>query len=183
MSLRVLVILLLVLGACGSRPEQRPGSGSVPAPRAQAGTEADTLGDVVKRTFPRAVTVASVAEPFPHKLVRDNRGRVIGYVVFSDSAGTTAKGYAGMVPVQVLLDSLARPVRIYILDNSETPAYLEISYRAGLLDRLLHYDPAKPDSIDAVTLATSSSRAIAEAVTRLADRLLIEVVDGPPSSR
>ncbi len=189
---RLAAVLWFVVCACGSRPEPKPDPGSVPVVRpetmastpaavsqpesAAARPGADSLPDAVKRTFPPAVTVTSVAGPFPHRVIRDNCDRVIGYEVFSDSTGTTARGYAGMVPVQVFLDAQARPVRIYILDNSETQAYVDIACKDGLLERLLAYDPAKPESVDAVTLATSSSHAIIQGVTGLADRLAKEVV-------
>jgi uncharacterized protein with FMN-binding domain len=84
-----------------------------------------------------------------------------------------------MVPVQVFLDARAKPLRIYVLDNSETPAYLDIAIGGGLLERLLAYDPARPDSIDAVTLATSSSKAIIGGVTGLAARVSAEIVARP----
>jgi hypothetical protein len=73
--------------------------------------------------------------------------------------------------VLVHFDRQARPLRIYLLDNAETPGYIDIMLRGGLLDRLLRYDPARPDSVDAVTLATSSSHAVIAAVTGAADRL------------
>jgi uncharacterized protein with FMN-binding domain len=86
-----------------------------------------------------------------------------------------------MVPVQVFLDARGRPVRIYVLDNCETPAYLDLVLRYGLLDSLLGYDPAKPESVDAVTLATTSSHAIISGVAGLAARVAAEVVAKPGS--
>jgi hypothetical protein len=139
----------------------------------------DTLSDVARKTFPAAGSARSTTKPFPHRVISDSCGRVLGYEVFSDSAGVTARGYAGMVPVQVFLDEQARPVRIYVLENSETPAYLEIALGGGLLERLLAYDPAKPAEVDAVTLATSSSKAIIAGVTGLAARVSAEIVTRP----
>lgn len=106
----------------------------------------------------------------------DNSERVLGYEVFSDSAGVTAQGYAGKVPVQVFFDARGKPLRIYVLDNTESPAYLDLVYRAGLLEKLLAFDPAKPESVDAVTLATCSSRAIIAGVTGLARLVSAELV-------
>jgi hypothetical protein len=128
------------------------------------------------KAFPDASVLQSLREPFPHQLVRNRAGKVLGYVVDSDSANTTATGYAGPVPVRVYLDPAARPGRIYVLDNRETPAYLEIIVSDGLLERLLKYEPARPESIDAVTLATSSSRAVIAGVTATARRVLAEIV-------
>jgi uncharacterized protein with FMN-binding domain len=79
----------------------------------------------------------------------------------------------------VFFDSRGRPVRIYILDNCETPAYLDLVLHSGLLDTLLVCDPAEPESVDAVTLATSSSRAIISGVTGLTVRVEDEVVARP----
>jgi len=104
---------------------------------------------------------------------------VLGYEAFSDSAGVTAKGYGGAVPVQVFFDSHGRPLRIYVLDNGETPGYLDIVYRGGLLEKLLAFDPAKPDSVDAVTLATTSSHAIIAGVTGLARLVWTELAAKP----
>jgi len=137
--------------------------------------KAESLPDVFKKTFPGAASVRSESDPFPHRVVRDSDERVLGYEAFSDSAGVTAKGYGGAVPVQVLFDAKGRTLRILVLDNCETPAYLDIVVGAGLLEKLLAFDPAKPNSVDAVTLATSSSRAIIAGVTGLAARVSAEL--------
>jgi len=140
---------------------------------------AEMLPDLIKRAFPIARSAQSVPTPFPHRVIRDSVEQILGYEVFSDSAGVTAPGYAGMVPLQVFFDARGKPVRIFVLDNCETPAYMDIVLGAGLLDRLLVFDPAKPDSVDAVTLATSSSRAIIAGVTGLAARVSAELAARP----
>jgi uncharacterized protein with FMN-binding domain len=193
------VAACLALGACGGKPSPKPDQGGAPSPRPEtiapavqvpdtasvvesararipAPPKPETLPDAVRRTFPTAGSARSVSKPFPHRVVRDTSGRVLGYEVFSDSAGVTGRGYMGMVPVQVFLDAQAKPVRIYVLDNSETPGYLDIVFSGELLERLLRYDPARPDSVDAVTLATSSSKAIIAGVTGLAARVSAEIV-------
>ena len=124
-----------------------------------------------------------LSRPFPHWVIRDSAARVLGYEAFSDSAGVTAQGYAGPVPVQVFFDAGGKPLRIYVLDNGETPAYLDIVYRAGLLEKLLACDPAQPESVDAVTLATTSSHAIIAGVTALARRVSVELAAKPSGSR
>ncbi len=203
LSRSVAVALCFVLGACGGKPtpKQEQGRTQSPAPETiasavqtpatpPAGDSAraktpvvrppsvqkpDTLPDAVRKTFPTAGSTRSASKPFPHRVISDSSGRVLGYEVFSDSAGVTGRGYMGMVPVQVFLDAQAKPLRIYVLDNSETPAYLDIALGGGLLERLLTFDPARPDSVDAVTLATCSSRAIIIGVTGLAARVSAEI--------
>jgi hypothetical protein len=195
--------MCFVLGACGGKPAPKPepGRAQTPAPETIASAvqtpatpavesvhtktpvaeprpvpKPDTLPDVVVKTFPTAGSARSESKPFPHLVISDSSGRVLGYEAFSDSAGVTGRGFAGMVPVQVFMDAQARPVRIYVLDNSETPGYLDIALGGGLLGRLLAYDPARPDTVDAVTLATCSSKAIIAGVTGLAARMSAEVV-------
>jgi hypothetical protein len=129
----------------------------------------------VLRTYPSAARIDSVVQPFAHVVVRSNTGSILGYIADTDAAGTTARGFGGPVPLRIYFDFQARPKRIYILDNVETPAYVEIVTNGGLLDRLLLYDPAQPDSIAAVTLATCSSRAIIQGVTATAGRVAGEL--------
>jgi hypothetical protein len=150
-----------------TRPQVRD-TGDAPAP-------AIALPSDVLKVYPEARRLDSTRTPFPHVVVLSASGSALGYVVDSDSAGTTARGYAGPVPLRLFLDQRGRPRRIYVLDNSETPAYLELATGSGLLDRLLSYDPARPDSIDAVTLATMSSRAIIAGVTATCRRTAAEV--------
>ncbi len=203
----VLSTALLVFAACGSRPSSSqvaemprapetattasavlpatsmPGAESTvcsaPAAEEQIAPKSATLPGIVRKAFPTAGSAHPEPSPFPHRVIRDGANHVLGYEVFSDSAGVTAMGYAGLVPVQVFFDSRGKPVRIYILDNNETPAYMDIVAGAGLLERLLAFDPACPDSLDAVTFATSSSRAIIAGVTGLAAKVSAELVVKP----
>jgi uncharacterized protein with FMN-binding domain len=200
----VLAAALLAFGACGSKPSSRQATERPLAPETETTASAappvtpvskaestntkapavepptvpkvETLPSVIRKTFPTAGSARLESSPFPHRVIQDRAEQVLGYEVYSDSAGVTARGYAGMVPVQVFLDAHGKPVRIYVLDNCETPAYLDLVYGAGLLDKLLAFDPARPDSIDAVTLATSSSRAIIAGVAGLAARVSAEIV-------
>jgi hypothetical protein len=192
--------LICLIAGCGSRspspkpaddsaatrdtivaPPVLPETGADPAPSSvsPAPPAGDTVRSIVARAFPGAASARRSADPFPHQVITDGDGGVLGYEAFSDSAGTTSRGYAGMVPLQVFFDKRGRPVRIYLLDNSETPAYMDLIYRAGLLDTLLRYNPAKPDTVDAVTLATTSSHAIIAGVTGLAARVAAEIAAKP----
>jgi hypothetical protein len=150
-----------------------PDTHTKPKPRTVPKT---AVPDAVKRAFPAAYGQRRATEPFPHLVVYGEDGRTLGYEVFSDSAGTTVQGYLGLVPVLIYTDAACRPVRIFVLDCSETPGYLELAYRGGLLDKLLKYDPAKPVEVDAVSFATKSSDAIIKAVTGICGLLVKSVV-------
>ena len=134
----------------------------------------DLPADVL-HTYPSAARADSAVQPFARVVVRTAGGSILGYIVDTDAAGTTARGFGGPVPLRIYFDAGGRPERIYILDNTETPAYLEIVTNGGLLDRLLLYDPAQPESIAAVTLATTSSHAIIQGVTAAAGRVAAEL--------
>jgi hypothetical protein len=197
------VLTCLALLGCGSKsPPQTPAAGrdstasaaeqEAPVPVAKTDVETartavptstpvvvpagESVPAIISRTFPTAGSVRRLPQPFPHRIIMDSVGSVLGYEAFSDSAGVTARGYGGMVPVQVFFDSRGRPLRIYIQDNYETPVYMDLVLRYGLLDTLLACDPAEPESVDAVTLATTSSRALIYGVTGLAARVSAEVV-------
>jgi hypothetical protein len=197
-SIILFVLFCLGLAGCGSGAPPRPvardstpspaptvppavsevesAGGRVAAAESPVPRAGDTVPATVAKTFPAAASIERSARPFPHRVIRDRDDVILGYEAFTDSAGTTARGYAGMVPLQVYFNARGRPVRIYVLDNCETPAYLDLVYRAGLLDTLLAYDPANPDSVDAVTLATSSSHALIGSLTGLAARVAAEIV-------
>lgn len=198
-TLRLLLAATLAAAGCGPARPAAPASPMQPVPDSSPAdspaTAAETLpaarpepdtqrpagriqaqlpGDIA-RAFPGAVHLDTSPTPFPHIAVLGSSRNPIGYVVDSDAAGTTATGYGGPVPVRVLLDPGGRPRRIYILDNSETPAYIDIVTSSGLLERLLAWNPARPDSVDAVTLATRSSRALITAVTATCNRVAAEL--------
>jgi len=197
------VLVCFVLLGCGSKsPPQTPAAGrdstasaadqETPVPVAKIDVETartavptsipqvlpagESVPAIISGTFATADSVRRVARPFPHRVILDSGGSVLGYEAFSDSAGVTARGYGGMVPVQVFFDSRGRPLRIFIQDNYETPVYMDLVLCYGLLDTLLTCDPAEPESVDAVTLATTSSRALIYGVTGLATRVSAEVV-------
>ncbi len=136
---------------------------------------ADTVPERIARRFPSATSLQLRTTPFEHGVVLQGR-RVTGYEVDSDRAGTTAEGYGGPVPLRVWLDADARVVEVSVLANDETPGYLKLVIDGGLLERVRGLDAAELESIDAVTMATLSSRAIAEGCRRTAERVAREVV-------
>ncbi|OYD17143.1 hypothetical protein CH330_00730 [candidate division WOR-3 bacterium JGI_Cruoil_03_51_56] len=130
----------------------------------------------VEELFPKVLSIQKSQKPFPHQIIYGPDKTVLGYEVESDSAGTTKEGFSGPVPVRVFLDTAAIPVGIDILENEETPSYLELVRKSDLLFRLLKYQPGQPDTVDAVTLATSSSSAIIKGVTGIIERVSKEIL-------
>ncbi len=115
--------------------------------------------------FYRNTETLTLRQPFPHQILKDQSQQLVGYVIETDEASTTAQGFGGPVPLRLYLDSCFRLRHIEILKNHETPAYLELIIKSGLLDRLVAFDHIRPDSVDAVSLATLTSQAIIQGVT------------------
>ncbi len=130
----------------------------------------------VEQLFPDAQQFREWSEPFPYLAIYDPDEALLGYQVNSDLAQTTAEGYIGPVPVRVFLDTTAALLGIDILENKEDSPYLQIALGSDLIARLLEYQPGRTDTIDAVTLATSTSTAIIQSVTSTIERVATEVV-------
>ncbi len=104
---------------------------------------------------------ASIVEAF------DGNGTVIGHVVVN-----TAKGYGGDISVMTGVDADGKVTGVNILSHAETAGLgakaTETSFRdqfAGLIKGItVSKDKAGENSIDAITGATITSRAVTEAV-------------------
>ncbi|MFO7650107.1 MAG: FMN-binding protein [bacterium] len=136
---------------------------------------ADSVPARIKRRFPEATAFAARAEPFTHGTVTGPDG-IIGYEVDSDEAGTTQDGFGGPVPLLVWFDGRGRVTEVKVMGNDETPSYLDIIFKSGLLDSLKGYSAAEPKNVDAITLATRSSRSIIDGARLTAERVCRELL-------
>jgi hypothetical protein len=135
----------------------------------------DSVPARIRRRFPAATIFTARTEPFAHGAVT-GPGGIIGYEVDSDEAGTTQDGFGGPVPLLVWFDGRGRVTEVKVMGNDETPGYLQIIFKSGLLDSLKGYSAADPESVDAVTLATKSSRAIIDGTRLAAERVCRELL-------
>ena len=127
--------------------------------------------DRMTELFPDAGCSREWAEPFPHLTVHRSDDLLLGYRVDSDPAGTTAEGFVGPVPLRVWFDTAGVVKGVDVLDNEETPGYLDLVLASDLMPRLLGYRAGSGDTVDAVTLATCTSGAIIRGVIATADLL------------
>ncbi len=159
------VLLSLSLTGCGRNPTTAsPGR----TPRSDSSLVAPEVARL-NEFWPAFAVTRELKEPFPCLTVHDSAGTLLGFQVESNHAAATDSGYMGKVPVRVYLDAKARVVGYDVLDNFETPAYLRLALCDTLASRLGRYVPLSGDSIDAVTMATKTSKAIIHAVTKVAD--------------
>ena len=98
--------------------------------------------------------------------VYDGSGKLLGYAVYSKPASDTIRGWNSDTPVMVALNKKKVVIGVYMMDNMETPRYLDRVADAGLLTRWngLSVKKARAKEVDAVSGATYTSRAVIQSV-------------------
>lgn len=154
-------------------PVLLPGADSLPCPEADTSRSSgpEPAAERIAELFPGFDHTRELSDPFPHLVIYDSTGVLLGHQLDSDLAGTTATGFIGPVPVRVFCDTLGLLVGVDLLDNVETLGYLRIIESSDLLDRLLKYRAGTKTGIDAVTLATHTSMAVVQGVVNTVDAL------------
>lgn len=96
----------------------------------------------------------------------DKSEKLVGKALFSMPYCADIKGYAGNVPLVILLSPNNKVQKVHLLDNNETPSFLDRVVAKGFLESWngLSTDEAKAKQVDAVTGATYSSSAISKSV-------------------
>jgi len=99
-------------------------------------------------------------------LLYDKSEKLVGKALFSMPYCADIKGYAGNIPLVILLSPDGKVQKIHLLDNTETPSFLNRVVEKGFLENWtgLSVDEAKAKQVDAVTGATYSSSAISKSV-------------------
>ena len=94
--------------------------------------------------------------------VKDKAGKVIGTVLLSSPYSDDIKGFNGPTPLQIAMDKQGRIIEVRVLDNDETPNFLNRVINAGFLESWngLTANEALNKEVDAVSGATYSSNGI-----------------------
>lgn len=113
----------------------------------------------ITKAFPKAKSIKKEAK---WTVVSDAKNKVVGYAVYSKPASNGITGYAGETPLMIALNSKQRIKQVVLLENKETPSFLQMVVDAGLLNS---WDGMKPQTaiahkVDAVSGATYSSISI-----------------------
>lgn len=113
----------------------------------------------IVKAYPKAKSIKKEAK---WTVVYDAKQAVIGYAVYSKPASDGIKGYAGETPLMVALNAKQRIQKVVLLDNMETPNFLQRVIDAGLLNSWDGLKPkrARKHDVDVVSGATYSSRSI-----------------------
>ena len=119
----------------------------------------ETLTEL-QTAFPKAMYVEVTGTA--SYAVKDKAGKVIGTVLHSSPFSDGIKGFNGPTPLQIALDDNGKIIEVRVLDNEETPGFLNRVINAGFLDSWNGLTPeeALNKEVDAVSGATYSSNGI-----------------------
>ena len=119
----------------------------------------ETLTEL-QTAFPKAAYV-ELTETSTYA-VKDSKGKIIGMVLLSSPYSDDIKGFNGPTPLQIALDEKGKIIEVRVLDNDETPGFLNRVINAGFLNSWngLTAKEALDKEVDAVSGATYSSNGI-----------------------
>lgn len=119
----------------------------------------ETLTEL-QSAFPKAAYV-ELTETATYA-VKNEKGKVIGTVLLSSPYSDDIKGFNGPIPLQIAMDNNGKIMEVRILDNQETPSFLNRVVNAGFLNSWngLTAKEALNKQVDAVSGATFSSNGI-----------------------
>ncbi len=120
----------------------------------------------VKDLFPGASFLEEDEEVPGRVSVFGDTGDLLGHVVSSAGYSDHIRGYAGPTPVLIAKTPAGRISGLALLENTETPSFVENVVSSDLLDRFdgLQWREAITKDVDAVTGATATSKAIINTV-------------------
>ena len=119
----------------------------------------ETLTEL-QTAFPKAAYV-ELTETATYA-VKNDKGKVIGTVMLSSPYSDNIKGFNGPTPLQIALDEKGKIIEVRVLNNDETPSFLNRVINAGFLNSWngLTAKEAMDKEVDAVSGATYSSNGI-----------------------
>ena len=149
------------------RQPQHPGHEELKAaksgPSAKAKVKRQGLDPAIVKAFPTAKTITK-GEKMTQ--VFDANQQLLGYVVYSQPASSSIRGYKGETPLLIALTTKKKISSVQLLANSEGPRYVRSVEQAGLLKSWdgLKIKKARKKKVDAVSGATFTSRSIIESL-------------------
>lgn len=119
----------------------------------------ETLTEL-QTAFPKAVYVEPTLSST--YIVKNVSGKPIGFVLLSSPYSDNIKGFNGPTPLQIALDRDGKIIEVKVLENRETPSFLNRVIEAGFLDSWngLNIFEALEKEVDAVSGATYTSNSI-----------------------
>lgn len=131
---------------------------------------ADGIETTIVKAFPE-VKKTKKGEKWTE--VYNEKGKLLGYVVYSKPASDSIKGFNGETPVLISFDKKKIIRGVYALPNVETPGFEKRVADAGFYNLWngLTVKQARQKKVDTVSGATFTSRAIALSVQAALEQL------------
>ena len=117
----------------------------------------------VTDVFPDATSVKTVDTAYYQVKKGD---AVLGVVLFSSPYSDAVMGYAGATPLRIVLDENNKIKEVKLLDNDETPRFVQRVVDGGLFEAWngMTVDQALQAPVDAVSGATYTSNGVMESL-------------------
>ena len=127
-------------------------------------SESDILPHV-RQSIPEADHIVKVADGLYNAWEDNTEDNFLGHIVLGE-----ADGYGGPLTIAVAVNSSGKTIGAVIAAHKETPSWIKLVQKHELLGSMvgkMYTDPFEIDNdLDGVTGATTTSKAIAEAVLR-----------------
>jgi len=115
-----------------------------------------------KKIFPRASNYILPPKKEGWITILDDHGKKIGYMVLSSPYADDITGYGGSTPLVIGIDNDGKIKDIVLLENQETPGFVERVIKEKYLDSWdgVHWNKVSTVKVDAVSGATLTSTAV-----------------------
>ena len=134
-------------------------------PDADAARRPEVTLSVARELFPEAAAIGPIAPGQPIRVLDAARGE-LGTLLDTSTVAAAHPGYGGLVPCVLGLSTAGRVVGVRLLENAESPTFVEFVVEQGLLDTWngLSAAAAAAKPVDAISGATVTSLAISGSV-------------------
>lgn len=134
-------------------------------PAADAARRPEVTLSVARELFPEAAAIGPISPGLPIRVMDAARGEV-GTLLDTSTVAAAHPGYAGMVPCVIGLSAAGQVVGVRLMENAESPTFVEFVVEQGMLDTWngLSAAAAAAKPVDAISGATATSLAISGSV-------------------
>ena len=131
----------------------------------------------LQQVLPKAKRFGPKCDDPPRRRGYDEAGRLVGFVFVTEEVAPGIRGHGGPVPLRVGMDVSGRIVGLKLLQNNESPEFLDLLREEKFVDQFpgkRHRDPLTiGKDINAVTGATMTCSAICRGVREAARKVAV----------
>lgn len=162
LKILVVIAVALVIHFVNNKPVSKAGAGQSTEKNSSVSIE------YTRRVFPEAAeTVPPKKDTEWHKVL-DQSGKQLGSVVLSSPHTDDISGYAGSTPLIIGIDTQGNIAGVILLENMETPGFVQRITEAGFLERWngTHWQKVSDLKVNTITGATMTSSSVKRTLYR-----------------